>query len=157
MGEAFDRHVRANPIRTPTFGYLMESYDMKQFSKKRVVTPSKEIPVGDAMAPSSRMLIAGVQMPVPVMGNNIAAMSAQIERAMFLFPSLEMILFSELAQRGPIIAHAAEDSAVDELVFRQLAAKHGIWLIPGTAFVRRGAEVYNHAIVIDPQGKIVGR
>ena len=130
---------------------------MKRFFKNRAVAPLNEITASDVTGASSRMLIAGVQMQVPVMGNNIAAMSGQIERAMLLFPGLEMLLFSELAQRGPIIAYAAEDPAADERIFCQLAAKHGIWLIPGTAFVRRGKEVFNHAIVIDPQGNIVGR
>jgi predicted amidohydrolase len=110
-----------------------------------------------AAGPSQRMLVAGVQMPVPIAGGNIAAMAHQVERAVALFPGLEMIVFSELAQHGPVLAYAAADPAADEAVFRNLAARHGIWIVPGTAFVRRGNHVYNHAVVIDPTGAVAGR
>lgn len=111
----------------------------------------------EAATGHSRMMIAGVQMPVPLHGSNVAAMIAQVERAMALFPSIEMILFSELATHGPLIPNAAPDPAADEQIFCELAARHKIWLIPGSSFMRRDNAVYNQACVIDPQGAVIGR
>jgi deaminated glutathione amidase len=117
----------------------------------------------NAMLPSggrrdnSRFLIAGIQMSVPIGGRNIAAMSIQVEKTMALYPGTDMIVFSELAMHGPLHACAAEDPAVDEAVFQALAAKHRVWIIPGTYFVHREGKTFNHAIVINPDGEIVGR
>jgi predicted amidohydrolase len=116
-------------------------------------------PAGDVVRTheSSRFLVAGIQMPVPASGANIPAMVRQVEKACALFPGLEMIVFSELAAHGPLHSCAAADPASDEAVFQNLAAKHGIWLIPGSMFVMRDGRIYNHAIVIGPDGRIVGR
>ena len=38
-----------------------------------------------------------------------------------------------------------------------MAARHGIWLLPGSMFEKAGDEIYNTASVIDPQGNVVGR
>jgi predicted amidohydrolase len=106
---------------------------------------------------NARFLIAGIQMPVPITGGNIAAMTIQVEKAMALYPGTDMIVFSELAMRGPLHACAAEDPRVDEAVFQALAAKHRVWIIPGTYFVHREDRTYNHSVVINPDGEIVGR
>lgn len=104
-----------------------------------------------------RFFIAGVQMAVPIGGNNIPAMLAQIEKTMVLFPGVDMIVFSELATHGPLHSRMSVDPGADEMAFRDAAARHGIWLVPGTSFVRRNAEIYNHAIVIAPDGSVAGR
>jgi predicted amidohydrolase len=44
-----------------------------------------------------------------------------------------------------------------ETHFRSVAAKHGIWLIPGSMFRTEGDRVFNTASVINPQGEVVGR
>src|SRR5262245_55305645 len=106
---------------------------------------------------SDRFLIAGVQMPVPIGGGNVAAMVAQVEKTMAIFPGVDMIVFSELAAHGPLHARASADPAADEGVFRVLAARHRVWLVPGSAFVRRHGATYNHAIVIAPDGSVAGR
>ncbi|WP_210250022.1 carbon-nitrogen hydrolase family protein [Labrys sp. KNU-23] len=118
--------------------------------------------VNDAPAPpprrdNSRFLIAGIQMPVPVTGQNIAAMAAQLEKTMALYPGVDMVVFSELAAHGPLHACASADPLADEAVFQALAAKHRIWIIPGSVFVERDGKTYNHAVVINPAGEIVGR
>ena len=106
---------------------------------------------------SDRFLIAGVQMPVPIGGGNVAAMVAQVEKTMAIFPGVDMIVFSELAAHGPLHARASADPAADEDVFRDLAARHRVWLVPGSAFVRRHGAIYNHAMVIAPDGSVAGR
>jgi predicted amidohydrolase len=116
--------------------------------------PEAEITAG---RDAHRFLIAGVQMPVPVGGGNVAAMVAQIEKTMAIFPGTDMIVFSELAAHGPLHSRASADPVADETVFREIARRHRVWLVPGSAFVHRNGKIYNHAIVIAPDGSIAGR
>ena len=104
-----------------------------------------------------RFMIAGIQMNVPITGDNVEAMLQQIDNAVALFPGIEMVVFSELAAHGPLRSQMAANPTVDEKKFQDAAAKHGIWLIPGTMFIERDGLVYNQAIVINPTGNIVGR
>lgn len=105
----------------------------------------------------ARFLVAGVQMPVSLAGKSIPAMQARVEETMLLFPGTDMIVFSELAMHGPLVSRisSAPDDDID--VFRRLAARHGVWIVPGSMFVRRDGRTYNHAVVIAPDGSIAGR
>jgi deaminated glutathione amidase len=105
----------------------------------------------------ARFLVAGVQMPVPISGRNRTAMSEQIQRTMSLYPGVDMIVFSELAMDGPLHACMSKDALTDQQHFQALAAKHKVWLVPGTAFVEREGKIFNHALVIDPFGAIAGQ
>ncbi len=104
-----------------------------------------------------RFLVAGVQMPVAIGGGNVPAMVAQVEKTMAIFPGVDMVVFSELAAHGPLHAYASVDPAADEAVFQELAARHRVWIVPGSMFVRRQGRIYNHAVVIAPDGSIAGR
>ena len=73
---------------------------------------------------NSRFLIAGIQMPVPVRGQNVSAMAVQLEKTVAIYPGVDMVVFSELAPHGPLHACAAHDPSADEAVFQALAAKH---------------------------------
>lgn len=115
------------------------------------------MPASAGRRDNARFLIAGIQMAVPITGRNIAAMTIQVEKTMALYPGTDMIVFSELAMHGPLHACAAADPLADEAVFQALAAKHRVWIIPGTYFVHREDRTYNHSIVINPDGEIVGR
>ncbi len=115
------------------------------------------MPAPTGLRDNTRFMIAGIQMAVPITGRNIAAMTIQVEKTMALYPGTDMIVFSELAMHGPLHACAAADPLADEAVFQALAAKHRVWIIPGTFFVQREGKTYNHAVVINPQGEIVGR
>jgi predicted amidohydrolase len=44
-----------------------------------------------------------------------------------------------------------------ETAFCEMAARHGVWLIPGSIFERRDDGIYNTAPIINPQGAIVAR
>ncbi|MBU0801575.1 MAG: carbon-nitrogen hydrolase family protein [Alphaproteobacteria bacterium] len=96
-------------------------------------------------------------MPISVAGRNITAMSIQVATTMALYPGTDMIVFSELAMHGPLHDCAAEDPLQDEAVFQALAEKYNVWIIPGSFFVKRDGKTYNHAVVINPDGEIVGR
>ena len=88
---------------------------------------------------------------------NIEAMTALIHKTVALYPGVDMIVFSELAIHGPLHACMSKDTTADEAVFQALAVRHGVWIVPGTAFQERAGRIYNHAVVIDPTGRIVGR
>ena len=105
----------------------------------------------------AQFFVAGVQMQVPIGGNNIAAMAAQIEKTTTLFPATDMIVFSELAMHGPLRSRMCETPETDIKVFQKLAARHRVWLVPGSMFVRRGGNIFNHAVVIAQDGTIAGR
>jgi predicted amidohydrolase len=104
-----------------------------------------------------RFLVTGVQMPISLSGNNIGAMSTKVAEVMALFPGTDMIVFSELAMHGPLEKGISPDPCKDIELFQNLAARHGIWIVPGSMYVRRDGEVFNHAVVIGPDGGIQGR
>ncbi|MCH8202014.1 MAG: carbon-nitrogen hydrolase family protein, partial [Proteobacteria bacterium] len=101
--------------------------------------------------------IAGVQMTVSATRENVTAMVSKIDHVMSLFPWVEMILFSELAPYGPVPSNCPKSLAVTERTFQKQARRHGVWLIPGSMFVREVGRIYNEAIVINPDGDIVAR
>lgn len=106
---------------------------------------------------AERFLVTGVQMAVSLSGNNIPAMMAKVEEVMALFPGTDMIVFSELAMHGPLEKHISPDPETDIGRFQTLAAKHRVWIVPGSLYVRREGAVFNHAVVIGPDGSIAGR
>ena len=105
----------------------------------------------------AQFFVAGIQMNVPIGGNNIAAMVGQIEKTIALFPATDMIVFSELAMHGPLRSRMCETPETDIQVFQKLASRHKVWLVPGSMFVRREENIFNHAVVIASDGTIAGR
>lgn len=101
--------------------------------------------------------IAGIQMRVSASQENITAMAHKLEILMARFPWVQMVMFSELAPFGPLPGHAQALPGPAEHAFCQMAAKHRIWLLPGSMFEDAGDRVYNTASVIDPNGVVVGR
>jgi predicted amidohydrolase len=104
----------------------------------------------------SQFAVAGLQLEVSHQ-NNLYAVQNEVEGALRQFPWLNMVVVGELATYGskPATAQAAGGEA--EQAYRELAKKHGIWLIPGSFFEKKDDLVYNMAPVIDPQGEIVAR
>ena len=102
--------------------------------------------------------IAGVQMHVPAMHDNVPAMIHKVDMTMARFPWTQMILFSELAACGPIPADPAVLPGPREHALQQAAARHHVWIVTGSIF-EQGADgaVYNTASVIDPLGNVVTR
>lgn len=101
--------------------------------------------------------IAGIQMQVDALGENLTMMQQKVNVAMANFPWINMIVFSELAPFGPLHHNhpASNDQALE--IFTNLAKKHHIWLIPGSIFETREEKVYNTSFVINPDGEIVGQ
>lgn len=99
--------------------------------------------------------IAGVQMHVAV-HSNVEAMRHRLDVLMARFPWTQMVLFSELAPFGPLprFAQPLQNEVID--LFRADAARHKLWLIPGSMFERApDGRVYNTSTVIAPDGEIV--
>lgn len=101
--------------------------------------------------------IAGVQMHVSGLSENVTAMRHRIDVLMGIYPWVQMVLFSELSPFGPLPEHAQNFPNAAEEAFQEAASRHGIWLIPGSMFERVGDEIYNTASVINPAGEVVGR
>lgn len=102
--------------------------------------------------------IAGVQMHVPAMVDNIPAMLHRLDILMARFPWVQMVLFSELAPCGPVPHKPVILPGPEEQMLQAGARKHGVWLITGSMF-ERGADglLYNTASVINPFGDVVTR
>jgi predicted amidohydrolase len=101
--------------------------------------------------------IAGIQMRISASQENVSAMAHRLDILMARFPWVQMVVFSELAAFGPLPGHAQTLPGPAEDAFREMAAKHQIWLLPGSMFEAAGELVYNTASVIDPNGYVVGR
>jgi len=101
--------------------------------------------------------IAGIQMNVHFGHDNIPMMRHKLEVLMLRFPSVEMVVFSELAAFGASMPHAQPLPGPAELQFCEMARQHGLWLIPGSLFEKVGDIIYNTASVINPNGEVIGR
>lgn len=104
----------------------------------------------------STFSIAGVQLVLEPK-NNLDAMCRMIARVKARFPWVDMVMFGELAPHGYSTLNAEELPSQTEARFQEAARKHGVWVLPGSYFVREGGQIYNTAPVIDRAGEVVGR
>jgi deaminated glutathione amidase len=111
-------------------------------------------PIGEIMTPFA---IAGIQMPLSAVQENVTAMGQRLDVLMHRYPWVQMVLFSELAAFGPLPQHAQPLPGPAESSFQAMAARYGIWLVPGTLYEKRGGRIFNAAPVIDPRGQVVAR
>lgn len=101
--------------------------------------------------------IAAIQMPISARTENVSEMAHQLDTLMLRFPSVRMVIFSELSAYGSAKIHAQTRGGAIEQTFSEMAARHNIWLIPGSIYEREGELIYNSAPVINPQGEIITR
>jgi predicted amidohydrolase len=100
--------------------------------------------------------IAGIQMNVAALQSNVEGMRHRLDILMARFPWTQMVLFSELAQHGPLhrFAQPFDNESIKQ--FCDDARRHKVWLIPGSFFEKAAdGKVYNTSVVINPQGEIV--
>ena len=100
--------------------------------------------------------VAGVQL-VLESKNNLEEMCRMVGRVKHRFPWVDMIVFGELAPQGYSTLTAEPMPSQTEVRFQEVAAKHGVWLLPGSFFVRDNGQIYNTAPVINRGGEVVGR
>jgi deaminated glutathione amidase len=101
--------------------------------------------------------IAGIQMKVPATHSNLEMMKLKLDITMNIYPSVQLVLFSELCAYGPLTYYAQEIPGDFEQEMKAMAKKHGIWLLPGSIFEKDGDKIYNTASVINPDGEVVTR
>ena len=101
--------------------------------------------------------IAGVQMRTVPGADNVPVMGQGLGALLHRFPWVQMALFSELAAYGASPVHAQPPGGKAEMAFREMAAQHKIWLIPGSYFEQVDGRIYNTALVIDPAGAVIRR
>ncbi len=101
--------------------------------------------------------IAGIQTYISAVQSNLDRIRIRLNTLMAVYPWVQMVVFSELATYGPLPKHAETLPGPSEKAFQEMAAQHGIWLLPGSMFEKRGDRIYNTASVIDPSGRVVGR
>ncbi|MEM7696371.1 MAG: carbon-nitrogen hydrolase family protein [Pseudomonadota bacterium] len=102
--------------------------------------------------------IAGIQMHVAALHDNVEGMRHRLDVALARFPWTQMVLFSELAPSGPLSRFAQPFPNHATQQFQEDARRHGIWLIPGSMFEKaEDGRIYNTAVVINPNGEIVAR
>jgi len=89
--------------------------------------------------------------------NNLDQVLAEIEGVAREHPAADLVVVGELASYGSRPDAAQPRAGEAEQAFQALAAKHGIWLVPGSLFESDREAVYNMAPVIDPRGEIVDR
>ncbi len=101
--------------------------------------------------------IAGLQLNLSAHHSNLDHIRARIETLMYLYPWVQMIVLSELATFGGWTGHAQPLPSPAEDSFRELAKRHGIWLLPGSFFEQTNGVIHNTAPVINPAGEIIAR
>lgn len=101
--------------------------------------------------------IAGIQMKVSATQSNLEMMKLKLDICMNVYPSVNLVLFSELCGYGPLTYYAQELPGHFETEMQAMAKKHKIWLVPGSIFEKVGDKIYNTAIVINPHGEVVKR
>lgn len=95
-------------------------------------------------------------MYVNALEPNTDGMIQRLDILMSRFPWTQMVVFSEIAPLGPLPKFSLP--AINEHIkrFQEAAAKHNIWLIPGTMHeTAPDGRIYNTATVIGPDGAIV--
>lgn len=101
--------------------------------------------------------IAGIQMHISAARSNVEMMKHKLDILTSVYPWVQMVLFSELCAFGPLTHHAMPFPNEVENMFCEQAAKHGIWIIPGTMFQKEEDKIFNTASVINPGGEVIGR
>ena len=101
--------------------------------------------------------IAGIQMPVSAVADNIDMMERYVAHVRKRFPWVSMMVFSELCVFGSSPAHAQPMPGEAEQRLQAIAAKYRMWLIPGSMFEQLDGKIYNTTPIINADGIVVDR
>ena len=101
--------------------------------------------------------IAGIQMPVSAVADNIDMMERYVAHVRKRFPWVSMMVFSELCVFGSSPAHAQAMPGEAEQRLQAIAAKYRMWLIPGSMFEQLDGKIYNTTPIINADGIVVDR
>lgn len=114
--------------------------------------------------------ITGVQMSVVPWNKDatLAKMLDAISQVSLNFPWVQMIIFHELALPGMVQLVSAEQPEMwkknaepipgpSTEKFCEIARKTKKWILPGSLYEKDGDQYYNTAVVISPDGELVGK
>ncbi|MEQ9096024.1 MAG: carbon-nitrogen hydrolase family protein [Phycisphaerales bacterium] len=101
--------------------------------------------------------IAGLQLKVSGRRSNLEHVTDRVEMLMHLYPWVQMVVVSELATFGGWTGHAMPLPGDVEQHYQRLAARHGIWLLPGSLYEKTDQGIFNTTPVIDPSGAVIAR
>jgi len=101
--------------------------------------------------------IAALQLHTSAVQDNFPRIRSRIDILMELYPWVQMVVLSELATLGPLQTAAQPLPCPAEDSYRELAARHRIWLLPGSFYEKKDGKIFNTAPVIDPEGKVIAR
>lgn len=104
----------------------------------------------------SHFAVAGLQLEISGKDNRYL-IQKEIESTLRLFPWVQMVVVGELASFGTEKSFAQALPGEIEQFYCRIARDLGIWLVPGSVYEKDGDKVYNTALVIEPQGTVVGR
>lgn len=104
----------------------------------------------------SVLSIAALQLELEN-ADNLQRIKAEVDAVVTRFPWVQMVITGELSGFGFNKEAACELPGGPERFFCDLAARHGIWLIPGSLYEKRGDDIFNTLSVIDPDGSVVAR
>lgn len=96
-------------------------------------------------------------MKVSATHSNLEMMKLKLDICMNVYPSVELVVFSELCAYGPLTYYAQEMPGNFETEMQAMAKKHNIWLVPGSIFEKAEDKIYNTSLVINPEGEVVKR
>lgn len=101
--------------------------------------------------------VAGLQLNISGRTSNLDHICDRIEMLMLLYPWVQMVLVSELATFGGWTGHSMVFPNDVEKRYCDLAARHKIWLLPGSLYESTDQGIYNMTPVIDPDGNVIAR
>jgi len=104
----------------------------------------------------SHFAVAGLQLEASNQ-NNLYMLQSEIEATLRRSPELDMVVLGELATYGSKPSTAQPAGGEAEQAYQDMAARLGIWLIPGSLFEKDGDANYNTAPVINPNGEVIAR
>ncbi len=104
----------------------------------------------------SQFAIAGLQLALKD-GENLDFIVSEIRAVKQRFPWVDMVVLSELATYGTNRRYAQPIESDSEGIYCELAQKLGIWLVPGSVYIKDGEQVFNSVPVISPTGLVVDR
>ncbi len=104
----------------------------------------------------SQFAIAGLQLALKD-GENLDFIISEICTVKQRFPWIEMVVLSELATYGTDRRFAQPIGNESERVYCDLAKKLGLWLVPGSVYIKEAEQIFNSVPVISPTGEVVNR
>lgn len=110
-----------------------------------------------SLIPLRPYAIAGLQLEISGRKPNLEHICDRIEMLMLLYPWVQMVVVSELATFGGWTGNAMPFPNDVERRYCELAAKHQVWLVPGSLYETTERGIFNTAPVIDPSGSVVTR